>query len=63
MFFQKLEGLARVWFSELEAGSIDGFKKVKRKFENYFMQQRRYTKGDISKIKQRDNEGLGAFLE
>lgn len=65
MFSHTLVGQTRVWFGELEEGSIDSFKELKKKFEMYFTQKRRYTKGPtyIAKIKQRDNEGLRDFLE
>lgn len=65
MFSQTLVGPAKVWFGELEEESIDSFKDLKKKFELYFMQQRRYTKGptDVAKIKQRENEGLREFVE
>lgn len=44
MLAQTSVGSTRVWFGELEIGSTDNFKELERKFEMYFMQQRRYIK-------------------
>ncbi|GKE98702.1 hypothetical protein Tco_0022053, partial [Tanacetum coccineum] len=37
-------GAARVWFDELPAESIDGYKDLKAAFLSYFMQQKKYVK-------------------
>ncbi|GKF76495.1 hypothetical protein Tco_0228965 [Tanacetum coccineum] len=45
---------ARVWFDELPAESIDGYKDLKAAFLSYFMQQKKYVKDpvEIHNIKQ-----------
>ena len=44
MFNSTLIGVARVWFDELPAESIDGFKDLTKAFLAYFMQQKRHVK-------------------
>ncbi|GKE25278.1 hypothetical protein Tco_1436790, partial [Tanacetum coccineum] len=44
MFNSTLIGAARVWFDELPAESIDGYKDLKAAFLSYFMQQKKYVK-------------------
>ncbi|GKA26010.1 reverse transcriptase domain-containing protein [Tanacetum coccineum] len=43
MFNSTLIGDARVWFDELPAESIDGYKDLKAAFLAYFMQQKKYV--------------------
>ncbi|GJW66702.1 reverse transcriptase domain-containing protein [Tanacetum coccineum] len=56
---------ARVWFDELPAESIDGYKDLKTTFLSYFMQQKKYVKDpvEIHNIKQKDEETIEEFME
>ncbi|GJQ89429.1 hypothetical protein Tco_0000568 [Tanacetum coccineum] len=47
MFNSTLIGAARVWFDELPAESIDGYKDLKAAFLSYFMQQKKYVKDPV----------------
>ncbi|GJW56798.1 reverse transcriptase domain-containing protein [Tanacetum coccineum] len=65
MFNSTLIGAARVWFDELPAESIDGYKDLKATFLSYFMQQKKYVKDpvEIHNIKQKDEETIEEFME
>ncbi|GJX20784.1 putative mediator of RNA polymerase II transcription subunit 37c [Tanacetum coccineum] len=65
MFNSTLIGAARVWFDELPAESIDGYKDLKAAFLSYFMQQKKYVKDpvEIHNIKQKDGETIEEFME
>ncbi|GJU65226.1 reverse transcriptase domain-containing protein [Tanacetum coccineum] len=65
MFNSTLIGAARVWFDELPAESIDGYKDLKATFLSYFMQQNKYVKDlvEIHNIKQKERETIEEFLE
>ncbi|GJU25798.1 reverse transcriptase domain-containing protein [Tanacetum coccineum] len=65
MFNSTLIGVARVWFDELPAKSIDGYKDLKAAFLSYFMQQKKYVKDlvEIHNIKQKDWETIEEFME
>ncbi|GJV05466.1 reverse transcriptase domain-containing protein [Tanacetum coccineum] len=65
MFNSTLIGAARVWFDELPAESIDGYKDLKAAFLSYFMQQKKYVKDpvEIHNIKQKDGENIEEFME
>ncbi|GJW07751.1 reverse transcriptase domain-containing protein [Tanacetum coccineum] len=56
---------ASVWFDELPAKSIDGYKDLKAAFLSYFMQQKKYVKDpvEIHNIKQKDGETIEEFME
>ncbi|GJV34123.1 reverse transcriptase domain-containing protein [Tanacetum coccineum] len=65
MFNSTLIGAARVWFDELPAESIDGYKDLKAAFLSYFMQQKKYVKDpvEIHNIKQKEGETIEEFME
>ncbi|GJW78580.1 reverse transcriptase domain-containing protein [Tanacetum coccineum] len=65
MFNSTLIGSARVWFDELPAKSIDGYKDLKTAFLAYFMQQKKYVKDpvEIHNIKQKEGETIEEFME
>ncbi|GJS85139.1 reverse transcriptase domain-containing protein [Tanacetum coccineum] len=65
MFNSTLIGAVRVWFDELPAESIDGYKDLKAAFLSYFMQQKKYVKDpvEIYNIKQKDGETIKEFME
>ncbi|GJY51618.1 reverse transcriptase domain-containing protein [Tanacetum coccineum] len=64
MFNSTLIGAARVWFDELPAESIDGYKDLKASFLSYFMQQKKYVKDpvEIHNIKQKEGETIEEFM-
>ncbi|GJR86962.1 reverse transcriptase domain-containing protein [Tanacetum coccineum] len=65
MFNFTLIGAARVWFDELPAESIDGYKDLKAAFLSYFMQQKKYVKDpvEIHNIKEKDGETIEEFMK
>ncbi|GJV77522.1 reverse transcriptase domain-containing protein [Tanacetum coccineum] len=65
MFNSTLIGAARVWFDELPAESIDGYKDLKAAFLSYSMQQKKYVKDPVKihNIKKKDGETIEEFME
>ncbi|GKB64893.1 reverse transcriptase domain-containing protein [Tanacetum coccineum] len=63
--FQAAAQAARVWFDELPAESINGYKDLKTAFLSYFMQQKKYVKDpvEIHNIKQKDGDTIEEFME
>lgn len=64
LFYQSLEGLARIWFNAQPQESTHNFTNLVQEFETYFLAQAKHvpTWMDLSEIKMKSDEDFVAYM-
>ena len=64
-FPTNLRGLARIWFNQLETGSIDTFAQLSQAFINNFIEGRRSARpaNYLLNIRQREGKSLRSYVQ